>query len=70
MRAQEIVVGDSSSRPTDDAERCCDLVPPPNPPLTAPATTSATITHDIPTTTGTTVEKGEARPEGPYDNTV
>lgn len=57
MRVQEMVAGDSISRPSKVVDRGIDLVPPPDPPLSAPAITDFTIAQDIPIINGTNIEE-------------
>lgn len=57
MSIQEIVMGASSSRPTNVVDKGIDLAPSPNSPLSAPTTNSDMIARDIPTADGTMLRK-------------
>lgn len=60
------MVGAGGLRPAKIGERVNDSVPPPDPPLSAPATIGATISKDVSIIVGTTTDKGRAQFEGPH----
>lgn len=67
MRVQEMLVGASSLRHTDDTESRSDLVSPPDPPLSTPTITGTTTVKMIPTNDGITIEEIGARFERSHD---